>query len=287
VYPPGSVWKLIIAAMLLKEGVRPSESVHCAGPVQIGNQIFRCWKKEGHGRVDMMSALVQSCDVYFYHWGERMGIDRIADFARSAGFGELTGIDLPHENRGLVPSKAWKKRRFNQPWARGETLNVSIGQGSTLVTPVQLAAFVSSLMNGGKLLKPLLLADAPVQVRHEVPGGPEARKFIVESMRRTAEGGTARVLHRSDAVMGGKTGTAQVVKLKFASGDRRLKTHEMAYEQRDHAWIASYGEKAGRRYVVVTMVEHGGGGASVAGPVAKKVYDYLFRPLSSAALGQP
>jgi penicillin-binding protein 2 len=235
----------------------------------------------------MMSALVQSCDVYFYHWGERMGIDRIVNFARAAGFGELTGIDLPHENRGLVPSRAWKKRRFNQPWARGETLNVSIGQGSTLVTPVQLAAFVSSLLNGGKLLKPLLLADEPVQIRRDVPGSSEARKFIVESMRRTVEGGTAKVLQRPDAVMGGKTGTAQVVKLKFAAGDRRLKTHEMAYEQRDHAWIAGYGEKAGKRYVVVTMVEHGGGGGSVAGPVAKKVYEYLFRPPATAALGQP
>jgi len=286
VYPPGSVWKLIMAELLLKEGVRAHESVYCSGHVQLGNQIFRCWKKEGHGRVDMMSALVQSCDVYFYHMGERMGIDRIANFARAAGFGELTGIDLPHENRGLVPSRAWKKRRFNQGWARGETLNISIGQGATLVTPVQLAAFVSSLMNGGKLLKPLLLADEPVRVRQQVPGSPEARKFIVESMRRTVEGGTARVLFRQDAVMGGKTGTAQVVKLKFASGDRRLKSHEMAYEQRDHAWIASYGEKAGKRYVVVTMVEHGGGGGSVAGPVAKKVYDHLFSPLSTAAAGQ-
>jgi penicillin-binding protein 2 len=185
-----------------------------------------------------------------------------------------------------VPSRAWKKRRFNQPWARGETLNISIGQGATLGTPVQMAAFLSSLMNGGKLLKPLLLADDPVQVRHDVPGSHDARRFIVESMRRTVEGGTARVLFRPDAVMGGKTGTAQVVKLKFASGDRRLKTHEMAYEQRDHAWIASYGEKAGKRYVVVTMVEHGGGGSSVAGPVAKKVYEHLFNPLSTAAAGQ-
>jgi penicillin-binding protein 2 len=279
VYPPGSVWKLVMAELLLKEGVRPGESVHCSGQVQLGNQIFRCWKKEGHGSMDMMSALVHSCDVYFYHWGERMGIDKIEAFAHAAGFGELTGIDLPHENRGLVPSKAWKARRFKQPWVRGETLNVSIGQGSTLVTPVQLAVFVSSLMNGGKLLKPLLLADEPLRVRREVPGNPDARKFIVESMRRTVENGTAKILQRPDAVMGGKTGTAQVVKLKFASGDRRLKAHEMAYEQRDHAWIASYGEKAGQRYVVVVMVEHGGGGASVAGPVAKKIYEHLFGQL--------
>jgi penicillin-binding protein 2 len=150
---------------------------------------------------------------------------------------------------------------------------------------VQLAVFVSALMNGGRLLKPLLLTDESAQMRGEVPGSPEARKFIVDSMRRTVEGGTAKILQRSDAVMGGKTGTAQVVKLKFASGDRRLKTHEMAYEQRDHAWIASYGEKAGKRYVVVAMVEHGGGGGSVAGPVAKKVYEYLFRSPATTVAG--
>jgi penicillin-binding protein 2 len=286
VYPPGSVWKLVMTQMLLNERVRSAESVHCSGQVLLGNQIFRCWKKEGHGSMDMMSALVQSCDVYFYHWGERMGIDKIQAFAHAAGFGELTGIDLPHENRGLVPSKAWKQRRFKQPWVRGETLNVSIGQGATTITPVQLAAFVSSLMNGGKLLKPALLADEPAQVRREVPGSPEARKFIIESMRRTVENGTAKVLQRPDAVMGGKTGTAQVVKLRFASGDRRLKTHEMAYEQRDHAWMASYGEKAGKRYVVVAMVEHGGGGGAVAGPVVRQVYEHLFGSLPTTVAGK-
>jgi penicillin-binding protein 2 len=286
-YPPGSVWKLVMAGMLLREGVNPREKVRCSGQVQIGNQIFRCWKKEGHGDVDMMAAIVQSCDVYFYHWGERMGIDRIEAFARAAGFGDRTGIDLPYERRGVVPSKAWKRRRFKQPWMRGETLNVSIGQGQTLVTPMQIATFLSALMNGGKLLKPLLLADDSPQTRGELPIGPEARKFILESMRRTAESGTAKILRRPDAVMGGKTGTAQVVKLKFASGDRRLKAHEMAYEQRDHAWIASYGEKEGKRYVVVVMIEHGGGGSSVAGPAAKAVYEHLFGYPAATAERKP
>ena len=283
VYPPGSVWKLIMAQLMLNEGVRASERVNCSGQVRLGNQIFRCWKKEGHGDMDMMSALVHSCDVYFYHWGERMGIDKIEDFARSAGFGELSGIDLPHENRGLVPSRDWKKRRFKQPWMRGETLNVSIGQGATLITPVQLACFLSSLVNGGNLLKPLLLADELPVRRRAISGSEQSRKFIVESMRRTVEDGTAKLLKRGDALMGAKTGTAQVVKLRFGSGERRLKSHEMAYEQRDHAWIACYGEKAGKRYVVVVMIEHGGGGGSVAGPVAKRVYEHLFGPVPELA----
>ncbi len=278
VYPPGSVWKLVIAAMLLERGVSPRESVVCSGQVKLGNQIFRCWKRGGHGSQDMQSALVNSCDVYFYQMGERMGIDKIEEFAKASGFGRPTGIDLPHEKSGLVPSKEWKKRRFGRPWVRGETYNVSIGQGYTLVTPVQMAVFVSALLNGGNLLKPQLLDDAQREIKGNIPARAATLNFVVEAMRKTASGGTARVVGRKDADMGGKTGTAQVVKLKMAAGDRRLRTHEMEYAQRDHAWITTWGVKDGKAYVVVVMVEHGGGGSSVAGPVARKVYEHLFGP---------
>lgn len=275
VYPPGSVWKLMMAAMFLEEGIRPAESVFCSGQVKLGNQIFRCWKRGGHGSVDMTQAIVGSCDVYFYHFAEKLGVDRIERFAKAAGFGAPTGIDLPHEKSGLVPSKAWKRRRFGQGWARGETLNVSIGQGFTLVTPLQVAVNVAALLNGGKLVKPQLLADAPVEVRGIMPGKSQTRDFVVNAMRKTAAVGTARVVGRKDADMGGKSGTAQVVKLKM-NKDRRLKSSEMAYEQRDHAWMATWGIKDDKKYVVVVMVEHGGGGSSTAGPIAKKIYDALF-----------
>ena len=286
VYPPGSVWKLVIAAMLLERGVNPRESVFCPGQVKLGNQIFRCWKQGGHGSQDMQSALVNSCDVYFYLMGERMGIDKIEEFAKASGFGRPTGVDLPHEKSGLVPSKEWKKRRFGRPWVRGETYNVSIGQGYTLVTPVQMAVFVSALLNGGDLLKPQLLDDAQREIKGNIPAKAATLNFVVEAMRKTATGGTARVVNRKDADMGGKTGTAQVVKLKMAAGDRRLRTHEMEYAQRDHAWITTWGVKDGKAYVVVVMVEHGGGGSSVAGPVAKKIYEHLFGP-DPGAPGSP
>ena len=278
VYPPGSVWKLVVAAMLLERGVTPRESVNCSGQVTLGNQIFRCWKRGGHGSQDMQNALINSCDVYFYQMGERMGIDKLEEFAKASGFGRPTGIDLPHEKSGLVPSKDWKRRRFGRPWVRGETYNVSIGQGYTLVTPVQMAVFVSGLLNGGDLLKPQLLDDAPREIKGHIPAKPSTLNFVVEAMRKTAANGTARVVGRKDADMGGKTGTAQVVKLKMAANDRRLRTHEMEYAQRDHAWVTTWGVKDGKSYVVVVMVEHGGGGSSVAGPVAKKVYDHLFGP---------
>ena len=207
----------------------------------------------------MIQSLLHSCDVYYYVLGEKLGINRIEQFAKACGFGAPTGIDLPHEKSGLVPSRAWKKRRSGEPWYRGETLNVSIGQGYTLVTPLQMANFVSALLNGGKLMKPQLLADAKPEVRGEIPFSEEARKLVLEGMRVTADVGTAKVLRRTDAVIGGKTGTAQVVKIRMV-GERRQRTAEMAYLERDHAWIASYGRKDGKDVVVVVMLEHGGGG---------------------------
>lgn len=285
VYPPGSVWKLVMATMLLEQGVSPHDTVFCPGQVKLGNQIFRCWRRGGHGAQDLVHSLINSCDVYYYLMGERMGIDRIEAFAKACGFGRPTGIDLPHERSGLVPSRAWKQRRFGRAWARGETYNISIGQGFTLVTPVQVAVFVSALLNGGDLLKPQLLENAPRVVQGRVPAKPQTLAFVVEAMRRTANGGTAKVVARKDADMGGKTGTAQVTKLKMA-GERRLRTSELEYKQRDHAWIATWGVKNGKAYVVVVLVEHGGGGSSVAGPVARKVYDYMFGDATAALASQ-
>ena len=191
-------------------------------------------------------------------------------------------MDLPHARSGLVPSRDWKQRYRKQVWVRGDTFNTSIGQGFTLVTPIQMAVYVSAMLNGGDLLKPQLLEDAPREVRGRIPAELGHLRFVVQAMRRTAGGGTAKVVGRHDADMGGKTGTAQVTKLKMTANDRRLRTAELAYLHRDHAWIATWGSKNGKTYVVIVMVEHGGGGSSVAGPVAKKVYEYLFGPDTAA-----
>lgn len=286
VYPPGSVWKLMMAGLFLKEGISPSARVTCTGAVTLGNRVFRCWRKIGHGSVDMLQSLMQSCDVYYYVLGEKMGIDRIEAFAKACGFGAPTGIDLPHEKSGLVPSRAWKRRRTGEAWYRGETLNVSIGQGYTLTSPLQVATFVCSLLNGGKLMKPQLLADRAPEERGEVPISKQGRDLILEGMRLTADQGTARVLKRDDAIIGGKTGTAQVVKIKMI-GERRQRTDEMEYFERDHAWIASWGRKDGEDIVVVVMLEHAGGGSSAAGPVARKVYDALYNVTPADFVGPP
>jgi penicillin-binding protein 2 len=277
VYPPGSVWKLMMAGLFLEKGISPAQRVPCTGEITLGNQIFRCWRRGGHGHVDMVSSLVQSCDVYYYTMGERLGIDAIEAFAKACGFGMPTGIELPYEKAGLVPSRAWKRRRFGERWQRGETLNASIGQGHILVTPLQVACFVGALLNGGKLMEPHLLAGTAPKVRGEIPVSASHRRFILEAMRAAVEApaGTAKVLARPETNIGGKTGTAQVVRLRMA-GNRRLKGNEVEYFERDHAWIASWGEHNGKAVVVVAMIEHGGGGAAVAGPIVAKVYDAYY-----------
>lgn len=278
VFPPGSVWKLMIVGMLLENDIDPKETVYCSGSYTLGDRVFRCWRKGGHGKVDMELSVVSSCDVYYFAMGERLGIDLMESFAKACGFGSKTGIDLPYENSGLVPSRSWKRRRLNERWQTGDTINASIGQGYTLVTPIQLAVFIGSLINGGKLLKPQLIASEKSYINNFIPIRDEYKDLIRKYMIETVEakkGATARVLKRKDVTIGAKTGTAQVTKIKMI-GDRRIKNHEMKFYERDHAWMGAWGEKDGRRFVVVTMLEHGGGGASAAGPVTRDIFALLF-----------
>lgn len=276
-YPPGSVWKILMtAAGLHTNQLRPGDRAFCPGGYRLGERVFRCWKKSGHGTVDLNQALVQSCDVFFYQLGERMGPDRIHDYALRAGFGRPTGIDIPHEKGGLAPSREWKMRRFGEKWVAGETLNMSIGQGYTLTTPLQVARFISSLVNGGTLHKPGLALNDPPEEIGKLPLSRANIDFILQAMANTVEDerGTAKRMRIPGARLGGKTGTAQVVRL-FAEFEDK-KTKEVPYKYRDHAWIASWGVKDGRALVVVCMVEHGGHGGEAAVPVAKAVYDHYF-----------
>ena len=275
-FPPGSVFKLVVGAAGLEMGIDPEETTYCPGHWKLGRRVFRCWKKSGHGRVDFHKGLTDSCDVYFYQLGDKLGVDVMSRYAMAYGFGAKTGIDLPHEKSGLIPTREWKRKRFGEPWQGGENLNMAIGQGFNLVTPLQVARFVAALVNGGKLLKPQLLRDAEPQVQSLLPLTDEHRRMVLEAMVATVQEGTARRLRRRDAVIGGKTGTAQVVRLRASEDEKRRKTEEMPYQERDHAWLASWGVKDNKSYVVVCMVEHGGHGGSAAGPVVKAVYDHLF-----------
>lgn len=277
VFPPASTWKLVMAGALLEKGVNPKSTAFCSGVFRLGNAQFRCWSKFGHGAVDLKHSIMYSCDVYYYEKSLELGIDYISDFAKKCGFGRRTGIELPHEARGNVPDREWKLKTFKERWQNGDTVNMSIGQGFLLVTPIQLSVYISSLLNGGKLLKPQLVKGAEPEVVGHTPISPEHCKMIADYMFATANEprGTARVIKTEGVITGGKTGTAQVVKIKM-QGDRRIKNYEMDFKQRDHAWLAAYAEKDGRRYVIVTMLEHGGGGSSAAGPVTRDIIRLLF-----------
>jgi penicillin-binding protein 2 len=276
-YPPGSVFKLVIAgAALTHRIVATTDRVFCSGGLRLGNRLFRCWERRGHGWMDMNHGLVQSCDVYFYTLGDKLGVDRMHPHAVESGFGVRTGIDLPHESMGLVPSRDWKRRRFNEPWHGGENLNMSIGQGYMLTTPLQVARYTAAMINGGRLLKPQLLADAPPETLGELPLQAGHREFLVQTMVNTVEGsrGTARRIAKPGVRLGAKTGTAQVIRLM--SEFERADLKDIPYHFRDHAWMNSFGQRDGRSYVIAAMVEHGGGGGSTAGPIIKSIYDYLF-----------
>lgn len=276
-YPPGSVFKLVMACAGLHEDmIDINKTVFCGGQMRLGNRVFRCWKKWGHGKVDLRRGLVESCDVYFYDLGNRMGVDRIAPFAKQCGLGNATGIDLPHEKSGLIPSREWKRKARGERWQGGENLNLAIGQGYTLVTPLQVARFIGAMVNGGTIRKPLLVStDRPVEVsRMDLSESNLA--LILETMKETVDSphGTCRRLRTPNAAIGGKTGTAQVVRLKDEA--RGAKTEEIKYKFRDHSWLASWGVQDGRAVVIVTMVEHGGHGSESSIPIAKTLYDYLF-----------
>ncbi len=276
-YPPGSVFKLVVTSAALKhDSVSPEKKFYCPGFYKLGRRVFGCWKEHGHGWMQLKEGIKQSCDVYFYKLGEELGVDLLSQYAESYGFGSKTGIDLPNEKSGLIPDRQWKLKRFGQRWQGGETLNMSIGQGYTLVTPLQVGRYVAALINGGRLLKPQLLCNEAPLVQKNLPLEPKELQRIQEAMIATVDEphGTAWRLRMKQAEIGAKTGTAQVVKLFEKYKDKE--THEIPYKYRDHAWMASFGRQGSREYVVVVLVEHGGHGSTAAGPVVKAIYDYLF-----------
>jgi penicillin-binding protein 2 len=274
-YPPGSVHKMGVALALLEHGISPSYSVYCNGELQIGNRKFRCWKQTGHGRTGFRKALRESCDDFFYKASLKVGINKISKTLEKYGFGQETGIDQINEFIGVNPNKNWKRERYNQPWYIGETVISSIGQGYTLVTPMQVARYTAFLATG-KLPRPHFYKDnheEPV----EVPTDPEYLKIIRQGMYDVANKrfGTAQRHIRSKVTIAAKTGTAQVISIP-QSEKKRMKESELEYYHRSHAWLNTYGPYDNPQYAVVALIEHGGHGGSAAGPMVSKIYDKLY-----------
>ena len=277
-YPPGSTFKTIVAAGGLAEGkITPNSKVFCPGGMKFGNRFYRCWKKWGHGWVDVHKAIVESCDTFFYDLGLKMGNDLISKYAFMFGLGKKTGVDLPGEKRGLVPTRRWKKRALKQPWYPGETLSYAIGQGYLLVTPLQLAVVAAAFANGGYLVKPHLnLYHHPPKKKLNLP------KWVIEKVRRAMldvvedEKGTAHYTARIKGIkVAGKTGTAQVVSSEI---EEKYKKGKKITVRRftEHAWFIAFAPYENPQIAVAVVVEHGGHGGSAAAPIAREIIrEYL------------
>jgi penicillin-binding protein 2 len=281
-YPPGSTFKMIVALAAMESSVASSgHRVTCLGKTRLGDRVFHCWKRGGHGSMNMTEALEQSCDVYFYDIALRTGINFIAKMARRFGLGSANGIDLYGERPGLIPDRDWKVATLDVPWQKGETLVAGIGQGYVLATPLQLAVMAARLANGDHAVSPRLYrpaTDDAAAMPDFPPLGvsPAALAVVTDGMNRVVNGvrGTARGarIDEPGLAMAGKTGTSQVRRISTserASGV--LKNAERPWEERDHALFVAFAPVDEPRYAVAVVVEHGGSGSRAAAPVARDI----------------
>jgi len=286
-FPPGSTFKVAVATGALEQGVvTPFTGMTCTGGIPFGNHFFRCWKKGGHGGVNLHRAIVESCDVFFYQVGRRLGVDGIAEYARRLGLGLPTGVRLEHEKSGIIPDTQWKRQRFNQPWFEGETLSVAIGQGYVTVTPLQMANLAATLANGGTRYRPYYVkrVEAPdgtlrAEIEPEVLSEAHLKTSTLTQIRAAmrdvvmTDGGTGKKARVLGVEVAGKTGTSQVVKM----GEDRNRNNRGAEAMKDHAWFISFAPVEAPEIAIACIVEHaGGGGGAFAAPVVQRVLEHYF-----------
>lgn len=288
-YPPGSTFKPMVALAALEGGaISPETHVTCPGYVELGDATFHCWKKGGHGTLNLRDAIKNSCDVYFYETSRRAGIDRIAQMARRFGFGRSLGLDIPGERAGLMPDRDWKLATTGVAWQQGETLNAGIGQGSVLATPLQVAVMVARLVTGRAVVPHLLRPAGTLPAggdRNPPPFAPlgitpHALSVVIDGMTAVVneQGGTAYAARITDPAyaMGGKSGTSQVRHITQYERDHGLrKPDEIPWKERDHALFVGFAPVGAPRYICAVVVEHGGesggGGSAVAAPMVRDV----------------
>ena len=279
-YPPGSTFKIVMAAALLEtQTMKETDSITCHGTFPFGKRVFRDWKRGGHGSVDLTKAIAESCDVYFYKVGNQLGIDPISRYSRQFGLGSKTGIALSSERSGLVPSREWKQKNRGEPWYPGETISVAIGQGFLSVTPIQMAKVVSIVATNGQMVQPRLLKgvrlrrtgnfkEEPPPSTQQASISPQTFFQIKKGLAAVVTKGTAKQAQSDIVSIAGKTGTAQVVALK----DDDDKT-EVRKKHRDHAWFVAFAPVEEPKIAVAVIVEHMGHGGSAAAPLAKTLIE--------------
>jgi penicillin-binding protein 2 len=284
-YPAGSIFKIVTAIAGLESGsITPNTQLTCTGAFSYGNRDFRCWKEGGHGSLSLHRAIVESCDIYFYQLGLKLGPDLIARYATEFGLGKATGISLPHEKPGIVPSSSWKKKRLGVPWYSGETLSFAVGQGYLNATPLQLLVLISAVANGGRIIQPQVVERVediyenklreypPVEMRR-VDVSERTLRIIQEALRGAVNDphGTGSACALKEVKVAGKTGTAQVIAMP--EDFKRGEMNRIPLKFRDHAWFVAYAPFEDPKISVAVLVEHGGFGATAAAPMAKKVIE--------------
>ncbi|ECK2571585.1 penicillin-binding protein 2 [Campylobacter jejuni] len=288
-YPPGSVVKMGVGLSFLNsKNISPTTQYVCNGSIELGDRFFRCWNRSGHGPVDLKHAIKYSCDVYFYNGSLQVGIDQISETLSRIGFGAKTGVDLPSEFVGTLPSKEWKMQRYRQSWFQGDTLNTAIGQGNFLATPMQIARYTAQIAKGGEVMPHFLksIENNNTTIENQMD---ENKKeiftlfeksqlpYIRDAMYAVAneQGGTSyRYLHNLDVKVAAKTGTAQVV--GFSQTDKnRVDEKQFEYYTRSHAWLTSYAPYSKPKYVVTVLLEHGGRNIT-SGVTVAKIYQKMI-----------
>ncbi|MBI5482943.1 MAG: penicillin-binding protein 2, partial [Deltaproteobacteria bacterium] len=282
-YPPGSTFKIITALAGLQDNrINDSTSINCTGSYDLGTSTFKCWNKRGHGTTSLKKSLRESCDVYYYQLGEKLGVDKIASAATAFKLGAPMGVGLPNEKAGLIPTAEWKQKRLGKRWYHGETLPVAIGQGYVLMTPIQMASMIATVANEGTVYRPYLvkrIVDADgKQLREMKPEVIGTTEFPKESFRLVKQGlfavvneagGTGAMSRMYDVKVAGKTGTSQVVKMR----DSKRGT---PYQFRDHALFVAFAPFDKPEIAVAVVVEHGEHGGAAAAPIAGRILRAYF-----------
>ncbi len=295
VYSPGSTFKMMVLLAALEKGViSPEHKIHCSGEYELGDAKFHCWKKHGHGFVDATAAITESCDVYFYEIAKRTGIDRIAAMSRKFGLDSTSGIDLPGEQTGLVPTRDWKRATRDEPWHQGETVIAGIGQGFVLTTPLQMALMTAQIANGGRAIVPRLTRAIGGVAEEMKDAGenpslnisPNHLEIVSRAMDRVVNHPTGTARRSATGIeafpMAGKTGTVQVRRISKLEREQGVRKNEdLPWRFRDHAPFVGFAPVENPRYAISVVVEHGGGGSSVAAPIARDVLVEAYRRQSA------
>lgn len=288
-YPPGSTVKPMVALAFLEAGLSPDAAINCSGAYRVGNGRFHCWKRGGHGGTSMAKGIYQSCDIYFYHFAQQVGMERIASMARRLGLGQKFELPFPSQSYGTVPDPAWKQKKYDSPWQIYDTVNATIGQGYMLANPTQLAVMAARIASGRAVI-PRFVVDGKQPAAPSLGINPEHLTFVRNAMSDVVNGpgtaGRAR-LPIEDVKLAGKTGTAQVRRITMAERAGGVRSNaSLPWKFRDHGLFVCFAPFDNPRYAAAVVIEHGGG-SGAAYPIARDVLTYLYDPKKAMELLEP